>query len=180
MNFLAIKAPIKILGSSLYWLVILLGTIALVVFIFEYCYSEEDFEPITFTQPTILTNPVIIGQEVELHNGICNETDQQVRIEIWLALKSENPGVIGNQTLDIVGDQTHGFPEDLRPKGEEGDCIAETLIELVRPGTIPPGMWSLTGRIEVMGSQFNRPGEMQRINVHSNVFEVRLPSDRDP
>jgi hypothetical protein len=175
------------LSASRYLLsivVLFAGFIALCAIGYEEFIAEDAYRPIRVND-VVVEDPVFIGEQAVLRNGVCNVTDDLVRVEVWLAAQPHAEGgitppaidLIGTQELgaaiDLIGTQELGAPEDIDPDTCEGEMITATV-----PEELPPGRWELIGRVVARGSQADRPGENQVINIRSNTFEVRRRLER--
>lgn len=161
-----------------------LGVICLIVIfslisykLYNRVVSDEcDYCPIELLKLEISPDKVRVGQEVTLIDGLCNLTDDNVRVQMYLGAQTVNDGLT-TRTVDLltkinekgervtVTDTDEGrLPKVLTPH----ECIANEPLRGPLPNTLSQGFWVIRVHIVAIGPF----GEVQHIDKITNTFEV--------
>lgn len=144
-------APIG-LGVGLIWL-ISLGLEAL--------QPEPDFEPIRILPLVIEPNVAEVGETVHLNNGVCNDSNDILEVQITLFAQEVTPDpIIMGRTVSLV--------DPPRTRAVLPGCFGEEGFDGPIPESLRNGTWRLVATIDVEGPN----GEEQSAVGVSEPFMV--------
>lgn len=141
----------------------------------EVVKSPSEFSPVTLKRLEIKPSTLEVGATIELLDGLCNNADQTLNVQLYLGAQSvESP--LGSQTVNlltrVLADGTREEVTDT-PEGRlnyalDPGCVFEEPIKAQLPARVTPGLWQLKARIVVNGPN----GEVQNVTKTSNTFRV--------
>lgn len=114
------------------------------------------------------SGPFAVGQEVTLHNGICNQSNEILQVITIVGFEEQGMDklIARNITVSPARAELGGTP---LPRPIEPGCIAEKPVLGKLPPTLPPGRWKLYVNMTIMGPQ---SGQVQRITATSQEITV--------
>jgi hypothetical protein len=109
--------------------------------------------------PAVLT----IGSQGTLSNGICNDSNRTINVQMYLGAQKVGVDPLLAQTVDLAGRDT---PEGRLSRNIEPGCFGTEPFTNIVDERLGPGRWKLNLNVYVGGDP--RP-----ISRSSAVFEVR-------
>lgn len=130
-------------------------------------------KPLAKLNLEVIESQLTPGRAATLLNGLCNESDEPIIVEVYLAAqKQSSDPLIDGETFPIVqraagSEQGRGATRTIEP-----GCIFSGPIPILVPIGIPTGRWRLFLEVVWRGDS---SVELQRETAFSGYFEVINP-----
>jgi hypothetical protein len=138
--------------------------------------QQDPFHPLRFIRLQVEPTELRVGDEATLLDGLCNESNETLTVEIYLGAQREGQSTFGTMPIDLL---TRPAPDGSRiavtdtPEGRlrqslDPGCTAVDPIHRTVPPSLVPGVWRLRAHAIVQAPD----GRVQDITIISDPFEV--------
>lgn len=112
---------------------------------------------------SITPDVLYVGGRGTLSNGVCNDSDQTINVQLYLGAQRVGADPLLAQTVDLAGRDT---PEGRLSRNIDPGCFGQEPFSDIVDVRLGPGRWKLNLNIYV-------GGDPKPISRSSAVFEVR-------
>lgn len=127
--------------------------------------TDKEYKPVSLMELSVTPDPVLVGNPVTFHNGVCLHQNDPLTVQVYLGLQDASGfPLLGVRTFDIIGSNT---PEGRRRVTLTKGCTRES-IDSIAPPNLPAGRWVVILTIVAIGPS----GQTQVLTDRSNPFDI--------